>query len=129
MSEFLIRPHHMLCLQFFEGKGYSDEFVENMMHIKRKLEQENPAVHIIEGTDDICANCPNNIEGKCKNEESVRGHDSRVYTEVAGQIGKKASWEEITNAIRKNIIEAGKIRQVCVQCQWSDICFKKGETP
>lgn len=33
MSEFLIRPHHMLCLQFFEGKGYSSEFKEAMENI------------------------------------------------------------------------------------------------
>ena len=43
MSKYLIRPHHMLCMQFFEGKGYSDGFVASMAAIKEKLEKElNP---------------------------------------------------------------------------------------
>ena len=41
MSKHLIRPHHMLCMQFFEGKGYSDGFVASMAAIKEKLEKEN----------------------------------------------------------------------------------------
>ena len=36
MSKYLIRPHHMLCMQFFEGKGYSDGFVASMGANKRK---------------------------------------------------------------------------------------------
>ena len=40
MSKYLIRPHHMLCMQFFEGKGYSDGFVASMAAIKEKLEKE-----------------------------------------------------------------------------------------
>ena len=39
MSKYLIRPHHMLCMQFFEGKGYSDGFVASMAAIKEKLEK------------------------------------------------------------------------------------------
>lgn len=42
MSKYLIRPHHMLCMQFFEGKGYSDGFVASMAAIKEKLEKEDP---------------------------------------------------------------------------------------
>ena len=29
----LIRPHHALCAQFFEGKGYSERFVGHMYQI------------------------------------------------------------------------------------------------
>ena len=127
MSKFFIRPHHMLCLQFFEGKGYSDEFVDNMMCVRQRLEQENPTVNIVEETDDICSDCPNCIGGKCKDEESVKGHDARVYEQVIHEVGKCASWKDITDAIQKNIIKAGKVREVCVQCQWSDICFKNSK--
>lgn len=137
MSEFLIkkkngldtfpsvRPHHMLCLQFFEGKGYSEEFVENMMRVKQRLEQENPMVNIVEGIDDICVNCPNCNGKKCKDEESVQEHDLRVYAQVREEIGNCASWKEISNVIQKNIIGPEKVREVCVRCQWSEICFHK----
>lgn len=47
MSKYLIRPHHMLCMQFFEGKGYSDGFVASMAAIKEKLEKEDPQVRLL----------------------------------------------------------------------------------
>lgn len=124
MSEFLIRPHHMLCLQFFEGKGYSDGFVENMARVKEILEKENATVHIVKGTDDICAGCPKNIGGQCENEESVRQHDERVYQQVIDKVGSKADWRKITNAIYEEIIKSGKMEQTCGKCRWSGICFK-----
>ena len=96
MSKYLIRPHHMLCMQFFEGKGYSDGFVASMAAIKEKLE----------------------------NEDSVRQHDKRVYDKVIETVGNSAKWSSITKAIRENIIDSGKMRETCGKCQWSDICFK-----
>ena len=124
MSKFLLRPHHMLCLQFFEGKGYSDAFVDNMMKVKNKLEQKNPQVHIIESTDDICADCPHRRGKKCKDEEYVKGYDERVYEQVIHEVGNQTTWNKISEAIKKNIIDAGKMKQVCRDCQWSEICFK-----
>ncbi len=52
-----IRAHHGMCLAFFRGKGYSDEFTEHMGKMKRFLDQ-NPVVRILAGTDEICGPCP-----------------------------------------------------------------------
>ena len=30
MDEILLRPHHALCIRFFEGKGYSSEFTKSL---------------------------------------------------------------------------------------------------
>ena len=118
MSKYLIRPHHMLCMQFFEGKGYSDGFVASMAAIKEKLEKEDPQVEIVEGTDDVCKNCPHNMGGACENEDSVRQHDKRVYDKVIETVGNSAKWSNITKAIRENIIDSGKMRETCGKCQW-----------
>ena len=37
MSKFLIRPHHLLCMRYFQGCGYSDEFTENMRYVISNL--------------------------------------------------------------------------------------------
>jgi hypothetical protein len=30
MSYPVLRPHHGLCFQFYEGKGYSPDFIDHM---------------------------------------------------------------------------------------------------
>ena len=101
-----------------------DGFVASMAAIKEKLEKEDPQVEIVEGTDDVCKNCPHNMGGACENEDSVRQHDKRVYDKVIETVGNSAKWSSITKAIRENIIDSGKMRETCGKCQWSDICFK-----
>ena len=60
MSIYRIRAHHGMCLAFFQGKGYSGAFVENMANMKAILE-ENPDILLLDGPDDICAACPNRL--------------------------------------------------------------------
>ena len=48
MCRYSIRPHHLLCLQFFEGKGYSNGFVENMTKIHNEMLSKNPYVELTE---------------------------------------------------------------------------------
>lgn len=52
-----LRAHHGLCLHFFQGKGYSEAFVENMARKKAMLE-ENPLVRLTDQADEICRACP-----------------------------------------------------------------------
>lgn len=125
MCEFSIRPHHLLCLQFFEGKGYSDDFVEHMTKIHKMLLNENPKISLVKGVDDICKNCPNNVGGKCNKEESVSGNDKRTYEAIKDDVNGDETWEELTEIVYKNIINKGRLKQVCETCRWSDICMKK----
>ena len=45
MSVYKIRAHHGMCLSFFQGKGYSGDFVENMSRMKAILEK-NPEISL-----------------------------------------------------------------------------------
>lgn len=124
MLTFSIRPHHMLCLQFFEGKGYNDRFTENMSQVKTYLDNENPPVQIVQGADDICKGCPHRRGDICKDEQVIREHDKRVYEQVC-RLGTRAYWNDIKEEIENQIINPKKVKQVCVKCKWSDICFYK----
>lgn len=59
--QYKIRAHHGMCIAFFQGKGYSNEFTAHMREMIHKLEK-NSTICITTQTDAICLKCPNNIQ-------------------------------------------------------------------
>ena len=59
-TTYRIRPHHGMCLYFFEGKGYSDGFTAHMAEVKNwLLGEKGPAsLQLVGETDEICSACP-----------------------------------------------------------------------
>lgn len=116
-----LRPHHGMCLFFFQGKGYSDTFNENMSKIKRVLD-ENPPVKLVSKADVICSACPNNQNEICISLEKVNRYDSSVLELCSFETGSVLSFQDLQKQIRKNILEAGKRPQICSDCQWNELC-------
>lgn len=120
-KKYRLRAHHGMCLGFFKGKGYSIEFSAHMEDILKALEK-NPVVSLTEGMDDICVMCPNNQSGICVSQEKVLAYDKKVLTSCNLQAGDMLSWKEFVGRIKENIIESGKRREICKDCQWDEIC-------
>jgi len=57
-----LRPHHGMCLAYFEGKGYSDGFTVNMQKMLEFFEKGADIELTVSG-DEICKECPNLKEG------------------------------------------------------------------
>ncbi len=54
-----IRPHHLLCIHSFVGKGYNDEFIENMSSIVNAIKNsEELDLNVSISFDEICLKCP-----------------------------------------------------------------------
>ncbi|MBQ8960285.1 MAG: DUF1284 domain-containing protein [Ruminococcus sp.] len=122
MQSSEIRPHHALCTAFFEGKGYSGEFVRNMAAVKERLASEDPEVRLTAGWDMICRGCPHS-QGTC-GEKAVR-YD-RAVLEICGlPEGQIIRWSRLSRLVHEKIITAGKLPQVCGDCRWSYICSEK----
>ncbi|MCM1314151.1 MAG: DUF1284 domain-containing protein [Prevotella sp.] len=118
MSEYKLRPHHALCINFFEGKGYSNEFTENMTRIIENF-RENPIIEITTGHDVICSKCT------CTDcHDKALSYDMKVI-DICG-ISGKISWKNLQKTIHEKIISAGKLKEICGNCQWFYICEKKG---
>ena len=118
-----LRPHHCMCIQFFEGKGYNKEFVNNLSELVRILEETDPVVQLTEGCDDICRCCPENIGGVCRTAEKVSGIDRRC-TETAGlEQDGQYRWSVLRDTVREKIISSGNPAQVCLDCCWLEICI------
>ncbi len=126
MSECRIRFHHGLCINFFEGKGYSQEFTENMTVVAEMLDRENPETEITLNNDIICGKCPNLTDGICRSIEKVSRYDRKVMDLCGISDGERISWKDFQKKVNEKIISAGKLYEVCHDCQWLYICRKKG---
>lgn len=51
-----------MCIAFFKGKGYSEEFTAHMKDVIKELEN-NPLVCLKVNTYELCSKCPYNIQG------------------------------------------------------------------
>lgn len=117
-----LRPHHGMCLAYFRGKGYSEDFVKNMAEIKEQLAR-NPLIELTDQTDRICGSCPNNEAGKCKTSEKVADYDRRVLEICDLHPGTQIHWKEFEKLVDEKILRVGKREQICGDCQWTEICI------
>ena len=125
MSSLKLRPHHALCAQFFEGKGYSEQFVRHMYATLETLDCGASAT-LVDGCDAICAGCPNNRNGVCETDEKVRAIDRRAIEEMGIRFGDTLSWRDLSTLAKERIIAAGKLPEVCRDCEWIGICGGRG---
>lgn len=116
-----LRAHHVLCLAFFEGKGYSDKFTCNMRRVLELL-KTNPELQIIAGRDIICAECPNLKNGACVTPDLTREYDNKVLSHCGLTENAVIKWNDFAKLAADNIINAKKREQICGNCQWNEIC-------
>ena len=116
-SELHLRPHHLLCLQTFVGRGYSEEFVEHMTLVKRQL-TANPLtpITLVSGADDLCAHCPNCVDGQCTSEKPALF--DRLVSDKLEQ-NPPSTLIGIPNNLR---ITEDILAACCPGCEWRGLC-------
>lgn len=121
MSELQLRPHHALCIQFFCGHGYNEEFTLNM---KRTINEmgDGTIIEITCGEDILCSHCPNLKNGKCISEGKVSEYDKCVAEICGFYNGLKITAHKFFKTAKEKIILSGKLNTVCKGCQWLNLC-------
>lgn len=127
-----LRPHHLLCLQTFTGRGYSEEFVRHMTLVKRQLTRDpRTLIELVSGVDDLCAHCPNNVDGQCTSDNPAL-FDSKVSRKLysTGIIspdaaskdhpGKRPVLTRIPDALE---ISSSVLEECCPGCEWKELCL------
>ncbi|AVW90619.1 DUF1284 domain-containing protein [Celeribacter baekdonensis] len=121
-----LRPHHLLCLLTYAGKGYSADFVQNYDRIAARL-SAGEEIEIVDGPDDICAPLLTEDAPHCRR-DSVVERDALAARDVGALLGL-----EITLGVRLGIDAArltrlragfarGESRLACLGCDWADLC-------
>ena len=117
-----LRGHHLICLNFFKGEGYSKEFVENIERILKEKE-----IEVVSGADDVCSKCPYLKDGVC-NYKADAEKEIRKLDELACELlspGSITSWDEIRRKLPK-IMKKWK-ELACRNCDWIEVCKTNGE--
>lgn len=119
-TEIKLRGHHLLCIQGFQGYGYNREFITNMKEVVNKLKSaSNLLIGITDKCDDICAPCPNNIDGKCS-KEIVTSMDAEVLKNLGISTGEKVKIKDMFIKIKSNL---RKFQEICKNCEWKKVCL------
>ncbi len=121
-----LRPHHLLCMLTFIGKGYTEAFTENYVRIAARL-SEGEDILMVEGPDDICASLLDEPDPHCW-ESSVSDRDGRAREAVEALLGTTAGPGAVICpdadflARMRDAFAAGEIRKACIRCEWSSLC-------
>ncbi len=121
MEEYTIRAHHGMCIAFFRGKGYSEEFTAHMRQTIADL-QQNPTVCVVAETDYVCQKCPHDRGGVCKDKALVEGYDNAVLQACGLAANTRLPFQRFADLVKVNVLNAGLRKGICGNCQWNDIC-------
>ncbi|MCX9013944.1 MAG: DUF1284 domain-containing protein [Candidatus Methanoperedens sp.] len=115
-----LRGHHLICLHFFKGEGYSEEFIKNIYNVLK-----NQKMKVADGADDICTKCPNLVEGKCASreysDEDIRAQDTEALRLLELEPGMVVGWQNIAEMLPP-ILDEWRAR-FCNECKYSKVCF------
>ncbi|SDB13574.1 hypothetical protein SAMN02910298_00708 [Pseudobutyrivibrio sp. YE44] len=116
-----LRPHHLLCIQKYTGHGYDENFTNHMDNTVDSL-AEGCSVTLIEGCDDLCIACPNNIDGNCNSLDKVKQMDEAVLGACGLSYGMSSEWSKLANLARGKIFETSEFDKICYYCEWFELC-------
>lgn len=121
----LLRPHHGLCIQFYEGKGYNEEFTKKMDALINQIHRKpGMVIQLHTAVDVLCNSCPNNIDSECISYEKVKRFDEKVLSYCDLNSGQVLSMQEFLQIVKDMIIEKGLQPSICSDCEWYSICIK-----
>lgn len=115
-----LRGHHLICLNFFRGEGYSEEFIKNIYEVIKKEK-----VEIIAGPDDVCAKCPYLKEERCASNENTNEmilvQDRKALRLLGFTHGMIVDWKMIAARL-PDVLDEWKA-QFCTGCGYKKVCF------
>ncbi len=117
-----LRGHHLICLQFLHGEGYSVEFARNILHLREQFERDGAVVTT--GHDEICVACPRTEGHACMtcpdSEEHVHDLDVLAFELLEVGPGQQILAPELLDRVSAILPEWRE--RACSQCVWAEVC-------
>ena len=119
-----LRGHHLLCLQGFQGYGYSEDFVSNMTRINELRKSNECIISLTNEPDDICFSCPNLKNNLCENEiqnSIIVKMDNEVLSKLNSN--KEHNSINLFDEVASKFNSLKSVENVCNGCKWTDECL------
>ena len=115
-----LRGHHLICLNFFRGEGYSEDFIRNIYSV---IGKEN--IEIVKGPDEVCARCPYLRDDRCASneytDEMIIFQDKEALRLLEFEPGVVVDWKMIAGKL-PDILDEWKAK-FCRGCGYRKVCF------
>lgn len=122
-----LRGHHLVCLHFFVGQGYSPAFVERLTALLGAAAEGD--VEVAPGADDLCSACPALSGARCAHTESadaeVRAMDERALQLLGLAPGQRIAWSGIKAQLPA--LFSRWYGEFCAGCAWRPACEEHKE--
>lgn len=123
-----LRPHHLLCMLTYAGRGYSAAFTANLDAIVARLKSED--ILVVAGPDDICAPLMRGADADDAHCLSARvaARDTAAARAVTSLLQRPVWTGErllISPGERDRLraaFKAGTSRAACTSCNWATFC-------
>ena len=121
-----LRPHHLLCVLTYVGRGYSPAFTANMTAVAERL-GAGEAVEIVAGPDDICAPLLDAPDPHCHRasvmeRDRAAAHDLHDLLGLDVRTGARLVLDENVIHRLRAAFASHQIRSACAGCEWVDLC-------
>ena len=122
-----LRPHHLLCVLTFVGKGYSTAFIENFEEVVKRIVHDREAVEIVNGPDDLCTPLLSDASCHClSNSAALRDQlAAAALTDLLRQPVQRGVCLSLSSSafdLLRASFAVAKIRSACAGCQWKSLC-------
>jgi uncharacterized protein len=123
-----IRAHHLLCMQGYQGYGYSKDFENNLQEIIKCI-NSNPdsLIEVIAENDLICSCCPNLYKSECQMDESsnsrIHNMDLKILKVLGLKSGDKGEASYFINLVNSKFKKRLQLNSICGDCQWKEKCL------
>ena len=123
-----LRGHTLLCLQGFRGKGYSEDFIENLAAVQQSLLTDpGQPVEVTDRGDVVCGACPHQAATGCSlngigSEDAIRAQDHDVLRHLGLAPGDQLAWKAILDRIAASIT-GDSLDGICGQCRWLSLGY------
>jgi len=120
-----LRGHHLICLHFFRGEGYSAEFTANLREILKRA-GTGERIEVASEADNVCNICPYLKGQECfyrkESDPEIRGMDREALMLLGLKVRDIVLWPDIREKIPA--IFRRWSEEFCRVCDWRLACEK-----